>query len=504
LKLAAVLCALGAAPAISQAPVESFEPIESVAPFDALEAPDAGTVESFDAPEPVATVRVYGRALGFGSLDTRFESPRGAAYAENVAEGRLKVLLGLDAKLSSHLRVVVEGRAQVRLVTQRDFDRAKGFFEPLLGDAYADLYTPRVDLRVGNQRVVLGANAGLAPADVLNPRDLRESLMAGEPEDALLPVFALRAQGEWAHLRWLAVYVPFFTPHRFFVFGQDEALLQPQAAPSFSSSRIDPSIEDVIQERLLETKRPAPFLGDVALSVVREGPVTLGASWVWMNEKLPRFTLDPELSRVLASQVSGRGDDAAFVSVLNRARAGETLATGTYSRSHVFSLQASALVGPGQLDVDLAYSPRQTFVDPDFRPVDKAVVTWVVGFSQASDSPLLYQVAYLGLLVPDVPAALQLILLEPATAVGADRTAVLHLFTGLIGYAWFDKKLELSLRAAFEPIQLSFAAGPRVSYALTDHVKAWGAGEFYVGPQWSPLGYFSRNNKVLLGATVEF
>jgi hypothetical protein len=501
---AVVLALLLAAPARADEDGGALS-VEAFESFEAFDSGDAGVaVESFVSPAPAATVRFYGRALAFGSLDTRFDSPRGAPMAENVAEGRLKALVGLDARLTSSLRVVLEARAQVRLVTQREFDRTKGFFEPMLGDAYVDLYTPQVDVRLGNQRVALGANAGLAPADALNARDLRESLVAGEPEDALLPVFAVRAQGEWKGLHWLAAYAPFFTPHRYFVFGQDEALLQPQSAPGLDVKRIDPSVEDFIQERLLETKRPAPFLGDLALRVVRDGRVKVGASWVWMNEKLPRFTMDRELASVLASQVSGREDAAATVSVLNRAQAGETLVTGTYLRTHLFSLEASTLLGPGQLDLDLTWAPRQTFIDAEFRPLDKAAVTWVIGYSQASDSPLLYQVAYLGMVVPDVDVSQQLLLIEPATAVGAQRTAILHLFTGVLGYSWLDRRLEVSVRAAFEPIHPSLALGPRASWEVMAHLKVWAAGELFVGSKWSPLGYFSRNSKVLLGATIEF
>lgn len=472
------------------------------------EVVDAGVpalpqVEAFSTEPSGPTVRFSGRAQASTALDTRFDSPRGAPLGENVLEGRLRASLMLDARVTSWMRVVLEGRAQVRLAAQRDFDRAKGFFEPMLGDAYVDLYSSWADLRVGQQRLPLGANAGLAPADALNPRDLRESLMSGEPEDALLPVFAVRAQGEWQGLNWLAAYVPFFVPHRYAVFGQDEALIQPQSTSGIDASRLDPSIEDGVQDHLLETKRPAPFLGDVALRVSRPGRVRVGASWVWMNEKAPRFTMDSELAQVLAAQVAGRDDQAGAVSVLNRARAGESLATGTYGRTHLFSLEASALLGPGQLDVDVTYTPRQTFIDGAFRPLDKSAVTWVVGYSQASDSPWLYQVAYLGLLVPDVAAAEQLVLLEPATVVGAARAGILHLFTGVVGYSWKDRTIEVSLRAAFEPIQLSAALGPRASWAVIDRLKVWVAGEVYLGPQWSALGYFSRNSKVVLGVSVE-
>ncbi len=478
--------------------IEGFEPFEEV---DAGVAA-APVLEAFKTEPSGPTVRLYGWTSAYTSLDTRFDSQRGAALAENVWEGRLRAVLGVDVKISEHVRLVLEGRAQVRGATQRDFDRAKGFFEPMLGDAFVDLYTSKVDVRVGNQRIPLGANAALAPADALNPRDLRES--AADLEDALLPVFALRAQGELGKLSWLAAYVPFFQPHRYFVFGQDDGLLQPTFGAALDNTRIDPSVEDYLQDRVLETQRPVPFAGDVALRVANDGRVKLGASWVWMNEKMPRVRVDPELSKVLASQAAGRPvDQAAAVSVLNRFQAGETLYRGFYGRQHLFSLEASALLGPGQLDVDLTYSPRQTFYDADFAPTDKASVTWVASYSQASDSPVLYSLSYLGMAIPDIGAREQLALLEPATAAGAPHTAFFHLFIGFVGVSVWNKRFELSLRGTFEPVQRSFSVAPRGTWQAVEGLKVFLAAEFYEGTPWSPFGYFGRNDRVLLGARYE-
>lgn len=496
-----------AAPAFAQdedggaLPIESFEGIEAFEEVDAgVAAPPA--IETFKSEAPAPTVRVYGNTSAYTALDTRFDSPRGAAGAENVFEGRLRAVLGVDVKLNEHVRLVLEGRAQVRGATQREFDRAKGFFEPMLGDAFVDLYTSKVDVRIGNQRIPLGANAALAPADALNPRDLRES--GGELEDSLLPVFAVRAQGEVGKLSWLAAYVPFFQPHRVFVFGQDEGVLQPAFGQSFDNRRVDPSVEDSLQDRVLETQRPPPFVGDLALRVSGEGRVKVGASWVWMNEKLSRVTIDPELGRFLSAQAAGRPvDQAAAVSVLNRFQAGETLYRGFYGRQHLFSLEGSALLGPGQLDVDLTYSPRQTFYDANFAPVDKAQVTWVASYSQASDSPWLYSLSYLGMAVPDIGQKEHLILLEPATAAGAPHTAFFHLFIGVLGVSVWHERFEFSFRGTFEPVQKSFSLAPRVTWQGVEGLKVFLAAEFFEGTPWSPFGYFGRNDRVLLGARYE-
>ena len=271
----------GVAPADEKpAAIEAFEnPVEPTAgpAVEAFERP-AVTAAPVEPVRPAApelpSIRLRGTVRGESSVDTHFDSPRNVPLAENVAEGRLRALVGVDVKVTSNLRLVLEGRAQLRFVTQRSFDRAKAFFEPMLGEAFVDLYTDAVDWRLGNQRIVIGANTALAASDALNPRDLRESFVQGELEDTVLPVFALRAQGELGKLNWLAAYAPFFTPHRYFVFGQDEALSQPGLAPAFDNRRVDPSIEDAVQDRVLETQRPVPFAGDLALRVVvGDGPL---------------------------------------------------------------------------------------------------------------------------------------------------------------------------------------------------------------------------------------
>lgn len=481
--------------------IEGFEPFVEVAVAD---AGVASTLESFEVSAPSPTVRLFGAVRADTSVDTRFDSPRNVPFAENVAEVRLKVSLGVDVKVNDRVRVVLEGRAQVRLATQRELDRAKGFFEPLLGDAYVDFYSPKVDVRVGNQRIAMGANAALAPADALNPRDLRESFVAGELEDSLLPVPAVRAQGAIGQVNYLAAYVPFFQSSRFFIFGQDEALLQPALAPSFDTRRVDPSVEDFAQERFLETKRPPPFLGDVALRLTSSGKVKVGGSWVWMNEKMPRVVVDPEVQALASANAAGRPvPQAIAASVLNRFQAGETLFRGTYARTHLFSAQGSAVLGPAQVDLDVTFSPRQTFFDAEFRPIDKSAVSWVAGVSQASNSNFVYALSYFGLAVPDIAASQQLVLIEPSTAAGAARTAWFHLFVGNVSYTLWNDRLALELRAAFEPIGLSFALGPKVTWQGVEGLKVWLAAEVYEGASFSPFGYLSRNDKVMVGARYE-
>lgn len=514
------LCVLLLSPALAWAQADAgvVEPVDAglvevvdagvseVAPVEAFTpSPEAFTASpvlaQFDEAPRGPEVRFFAQASALAGLDTRFESPPKAELGENVAELAFRARVGADVKLTPSLRAYVEGRFWVRGTTQRDFDRAKALVEPQLGEAFLDWYTPKADVRLGAQRLVLGESPLLSPLDVLNPRELRDSFLFADPDFASRPVFAVKATGEVGSVSWLAAYVPFFVPSSYALVGQDEALLQPALAPAIPFRRVDAQVEDLLWPRLMETSRPPPLAGDVALSVAWKGPVTIRGTWAWVNEKLPQVTIDKDLQRLLEQQNSGmQVDPALALSVQSRLQAGETLMTGRYLRQHLFGLSGSALLGPGQLDVDLTYSPRQTFFDLDFSPRNQGVFSWVATYAIAEDSPWQWSATYFGMAVPLVAERTTLALVEPPTAVGAARTAWFHLLVAMVGRSFFDDRLDVSVRGAFEVVQRSFVLSPRVAWKGFEHFELWAGAEFYEGPKTSPFGYFGRNDRVLLGA----
>lgn len=480
------LTLLALVPALALASTQEAAPLEELAP---------GTA---DAP----TVRVSGDVRLVGGVDTGFEPSREDGLGEHVVDGWGRASLATDVKLSPSLRLVVEGRAFWRGGAQKGLERAKSSFEPYLGEAFLDVYSRWVDVRVGQQTFAFGANPFFAPTDILNPRELRQSFVELEPEDLKLPVFGARALATVGPLTVTGAWVPFFFRDRFDVFGQDLALLQPPLGVPVPVS-VDPSVEDGLQPHLLETERPG-LPGDVGLRVTGEvGRVKLGGSWVWANEKLPQVTVDPELAAVLRARERGEPADAALLlSLQERLRAGETLVTGRYGRQHVVAAEASTLVGPAQLDVDVGFSPSRTFYGEQLNPLRKPAVTWVVGVSQAEESDLVYSVTYSGLAVPDVGAQERLFLLEPGTARGQEHTAFFHLLVADVGYSLLEGRLQVGLRGAFEPIQRSYLVAPRVGWRLSEHVHLGLAAEVYGGPPYSAFGYFNRNDQVLASVRV--
>jgi hypothetical protein len=480
----------------------------------AADAPDAGPA---GAPErswaerftPTST-RFYGSLRSRVALDTRWDSRPGEAQAENIAESRTHAVAGAEARFGDEFKMVVEGRLRQRAVEQRapagqyfwgfNGQAAKATYEATPGEIYLDWYTKYADLRFGNQVLSLGAGPQGAPADVLGPNDIREGALFGDPADVKLPVLAAKASGEVEGVRWTAIYVPFFVPNRFDLYGQDEALLQPYPGVTPPSLPLDRSVEDRSEQSLMETERPKdlPQNGDVGFRLTTKlGPVTVGADYAYTREKLPAVVVDPELKRFL-----GEGSQAAFtdpataLSLSQRFGRGEKLLTGTYHRYQVGEVEASGLFGPVQIDADLGYSPKRLFVNSKLDPVFHDLATGVVTVADARGTALQLAFSAVLLWVRDIPQGEQLLLIDLRGAEAKAHDTVGAALIGLVGYRWMEDKLEGELRLFFDARQLSRAAGARLTWNFNDHVHGTLGGEYNGGPQVSPLGYFRRNDNV--------
>ena len=59
------------------------------------------------------------------------------------------------------------------------------------------------------------------------------------------------------------------------------------------------------------------------------------------------------------------------------------------------------------------------------------------------------------------------------------------------------------LSAAFEPVQRSFTLAPRITFKGVDKLKLWVGVDIFEGSPYSPLGYFGRNDQLVVGARYE-
>ncbi|MFN7135527.1 MAG: hypothetical protein ACK4N5_25875, partial [Myxococcales bacterium] len=269
-------------------------------------------------------VRAWGTWRARFGVDTGFDSPADAPFGENVLDQRQWLYAGVDARLSERYRLVLEARARQRFVSRRaapgepflllNGQRRKSTFEAEPGEAYLAIYFSKLDLVIGNQVFAWGANVLFSPADRLNALDLRQPLLVADPVDLKIPAPAISARGELGPIQATAVVLPFFVPHRSAVFGQDEGLLQPalqamtRGVPAARIPLPDPSVEDALQPLLLGTRRPqaVPTELEAGLRLLHSdfGP-RIGASYLFVHERLPRLTLPPQLAQPLSKALSG-------------------------------------------------------------------------------------------------------------------------------------------------------------------------------------------------------
>jgi hypothetical protein len=455
------------------------------------------------------TFRVYGQLRTRAAIDLVFDSLPDAPLAENVAEARTRGVLGAEATYAERAKIVAEVRLRHRAVEQRppagerflllNGARAKATLEVNPGEAYVDLYTGPVDLRLGNQILSFGASAAGAPADVLNPLDLREGVLFADPADLRLPVLAARARGEVKGFAWTVAYVPFFVPDRYDLVGQDEALVQPGLGVKAQGlSLLNRAQEDRAQQPLLETDRPKdlPQEGDLGLRVTHKlGPATVGADYVITREKLPEVQIDPELARFLSEGPKANfTDPATSLSLSQRLASGERLLRGQFPRYAVGELEGSALLGPVQVDADLGYSASRLYVDQHSNPVFHPTATATVTVADARGTDLVLAVSALALWVRDIPQGERLLLVDLP---GAESSAHQTLGAGaavLAGYRFLQGRLETEGRLFLDVRQGSHAEGVRATWNLSDRVHLASGVELFFGPVLSPFGYFRRNS----------
>src|SRR5690606_2673913 len=121
---------------------------------------------------------------------------------EDVVEWWNDFRLKIDHKVSE-LKVYTEARLRLGVVTERPRDRAafalvngadpKWASDVSLREAYVDWRPGAWQLRFGQQIFTWGKNDLFAPADVLNPLDLRYDPLLGlvSPREAKVPVVAM-------------------------------------------------------------------------------------------------------------------------------------------------------------------------------------------------------------------------------------------------------------------------------------------------------------------------
>jgi hypothetical protein len=364
---------------------------------------DDGSAPPFGGTTPAASdVRfdVFGLGLFTSELVRgRGEvAPDGAAVPHDLSSNRLQLLVRTRYARARSFEVSASGLLTYDLLiaqaaapnSSASQPKVRGVGEALLRELYLGFYSRRVDLRVGQQRLVWGRAEFLNPNDVMNARDTRDPFIQ-EPELTHLPTPMIRADFDLASLALQLVAAPYFVPDTYDVYGSNWAAIQQDAPQNIRALMavvnqiVDPSLQSQLQPLIGQTRLPArdltaPVLGE-KLSF-RLGRADLSQYYQYGFDG-PMLKLAPAL--LLGPPPSGPADLAPLLQFL---QAGGRPIEAAYVRRHHFGIDAAVPLGPVVLRVDAAYQTRKVFYrQQDFTSFNAPVLTGVLGLEYQSGDP---------------------------------------------------------------------------------------------------------------------
>jgi hypothetical protein len=298
------------------------------------------------------------------------------------------------------------------------------FFEPTLREAYLAFFSDRIDVRIGQQRIVWGNSDGITPNDVLNARDLRERLQL-DTEMIHQPTLAARADFDLGVASLGIVAQPFFVPDRFSLYGGNWSLVQPDAPRVYrrlfglyAKGRDRALVQDV-QDILSHARTPRVFPDGASLGTSLKfhfDKLDTSYYYEYGYDRSPFVYLDPTLQTQLdqfdPAQVNGAILDA-FIQQLQTAQAtyGGPLVV-QYLRRHHVGADAATTVGPFVLRLDGAYDSLMSLTARStLNSVAKPVAQGVFGVEyQTGDlnKIVVLETWYMRVLGPKVPVVPQI------------------------------------------------------------------------------------------------
>ncbi len=423
---------------------------------------------------------------------------------EDVFETRERLDLEMAGQITPALSALVAGRmSHVARTPAYDFDGARYEYEPELREAYATGRFGATVVSVGNQVVRWGSTDANSPNDVVNPVDYREGIDV-DLETPLVPVLAARATHtltlEAGSLTFEGVYVPFFAPHRAWLFGSDWAPVaaQPQFEPmlAFLAGAVPPASQEDVQALLLSPDPPdeSPRQGSAGGRVAWSGgglDLRLNTFYGW--DRIPSLEVDPEFVELL---VAVRDNDLAtlarlFPKLQSTVQGGGLPYTSRYDRLATFGADGVYVAGDFAFKADVAWTPARTLYTADLEPERAASLSWAGGVDYMPSTTFQITLEAFGL--------------KPLE----DRDWYLvgrHLanLVGQVRWAPLEDELTLQVAAQYGLTREDVLVAPQIAWRPRDNHEAQVGAVFLQGPDDSPGGLFDANDHAYARYALSF
>ena len=310
------------------------------------------------------------RAIVRGGFEKEIRQDLVQDLDEFVFEMHGRFSLSSSVELSPNLKADIGGTVRYLFMEQRPLS---GATYPLNGrfgrwdssnelrDLSVRWNSDDLSLRIGNQILGWGSTDFSRPLDILNPFDFRDGLNTSGKSQAL-PVPMIRMDYRLLEKTNLQlVYIPFFSPHKAYLFGND-------FAPSVSTApaplillqqtvvgAIHPTLWDEAQPLLQNTFLPSYPLsegqGGAAFEFSAAG-FDVSLNYAYVYDRSPHIVVDQLKMGALFTE------PALGIETLNSIT---SAIQATYKRTHVAGVSLATVFGDFGFRSDVAYFSNRTF-----------------------------------------------------------------------------------------------------------------------------------------------
>jgi hypothetical protein len=405
----------------------------------------------------------------------------------------------------AYTAAMVEGAAG-QSADSRDFHSV--LVEPLLREAYLGFYSSRVDVRLGQQRIVWGNSDAVTPNDVLNARDTRNRMQL-DPEMYHIPTLAARADFDLGIAVLGVVAQPFFVPDRASIYGGNWSLVQPGAPlhvrkffGTYSQGQ-DPS--DVESSLVRAKAAQAAFDGASIGASLRFHFGSVDASYYYHygRDRSPYVYLDPNVANQLSTATSDQDYAAIYASQQKASSSyGGPFVVESVRRHHV-GADLATTAGSFVLRLDTAFDTAMTFYTQDTlnsiaRPAVQAVAG--VEYQRGLGKVIIFEATYMHLFDPEIPVV--------PTSNRANGGPLLFVQPNNVGVVnvirWsFLENIVFEARTLLGVQPFSWMVRPEIGYGTSNFTIRLG----YLaldGVTGSFGGYYHRNQNVYLTTRYSF
>lgn len=481
-------------------------------------------------PEPAAPdkveVRGFARTTAVLGLASDGSAPRLSGNAETPTEERVGYERGLSVNQAyldvrytraKSFQAVLSGSLAytaglVEGVPGQDFSQREAksiLVEPVLREAYVGFYSERVDVRLGQQRIVWGNSDAVTPNDILNARDTRNRLQL-DPEMYNIPTLAARADFDLGIAVLGLVAQPFFVPDRAAIYGSNWAIVQPDSprhVRKFFGTHGQGRDPSEIEAAFIRSKSTQASLDGASIGASLRfhfGGIDASYYYHYGRDRSPFIYLDPAVAAELDRSGGTGASFAEIYAIQERASAayGGPFIVQSIRRHHV-GTDLATTAGPFVLRMDAAFDTAATFYAKDtLNSVARPTAQVVAGaeYQRGFGKVIVLEATYMRLLGPEIPIV--------PTANQANDGPLLFVKEDNVGVAnairWlFLDSIVVEARTFLGLQPLSWVVRPEIGYASSSFTFRVG----YLaidGSGGSFGGYYRRNESLYVTMRYSF